>query len=219
METAIDSRSQPTSPTLIAPCRSLITLSVLNRPSTPLATCVFGATNSPQFKKKLRDSWKDLLGPVERTFLNDSAATSALKEELHSPKAGVFVSFSTDPAQKKRWELSANARVITPNGPGPPGAVEADLRSLSRDFGACIAIPLLFGQDFLDRCPRLLDDFWKFDNDLFPLMMIGVASSTPLKCIKDGVAARSRLLQEMETLYRRVDHYHGGAKQLTTGLT
>ncbi|KIX92354.1 uncharacterized protein Z520_11962 [Fonsecaea multimorphosa CBS 102226] len=175
-----------------------------------LVTRVFGAGDSPELKKKLEDSWKDLLAPVERMFLNDSAATSALEKSGIPQKASSFVSFSSNPAQMKRWELSANVRLITPDLPGQPGAVEADLQSLSRDFGACIAIPLLYGQDFLDRCSGLLDDFWKFDNDLFPLLMIGVPSWTPFKVIKDGVAARSRLLQEMEALYRRIDQFQRG---------
>jgi cytochrome P450 len=114
----------------------------------------------------------------------------------------------------KPWELSADVRVIRPDLPGKPGAVEVNLQSLARDFGACVAIPLLYGRDFLDRYPRLLDDFWKFDNDLFPLLMIGVpawvSAWAPFKPLRAGVAARARLLQEMEALYRRIDQHQRG---------
>ena len=67
-----------------------------------------------------------------------------------------------------------------------PGAVEANHQSLTRDFGACISIPLLYGHDFLERYPQLLDDFWKFDNDIFPLLMIGIPPWAPFKVMKEG---------------------------------
>ena len=82
--------------------------------------------------------------------------------------------------------------------------------TIARDFGACIAIPLLYGKDFLTRNPELLDDFWKFDNDAFPLLMIGMPTWTPLKMMKDGVAARLRLLTAMDAPYRRIDQYQSG---------
>ncbi|KIW92233.1 uncharacterized protein Z519_07217 [Cladophialophora bantiana CBS 173.52] len=134
-----------------------------------LFTCVFGAADSPELKKKLDDSWKDLLGPIERLFLNETAATEALEKSCIPQKAASFVSFSSNLDQMKRWELYADIRVIVPDLPGKPGAVEVNLQSLSRDFGACVAIPLLYGRDFSNRHTQLLDEFWKFDNDLFPL--------------------------------------------------
>lgn len=176
-----------------------------------LFTRVFGATDSAQLKVKLETSWKDLLKPIEEMFLNDTAATAALQRGGIFEKAGSFVSFSADMKQMKRWELSAGIRVIRPNSPNRPRAVEANLQSLARDFGACIAIPLLYGQDFLDRYSRLLDDFWRFDNDVFPLLMIGIPSWAPFRIMKEGVAARSRLLEEMDALYRRIDQYQKGA--------
>ncbi|KIW13148.1 hypothetical protein PV08_08335 [Exophiala spinifera] len=176
-----------------------------------LFTRVFGATDSPVLKAKLEDSWRDLLGPVERMFLDDAAATAALEKGGGVfQKAAGFVSFSSNPKRMRRWELSADVRVVKPDSPGRPGAVEANLQSLARDFGACIAIPLLYGQDFLARYPGLLDGFWNFDNDLFPLLAVGVPTWLPIKVVRDGLAARSRLLKETEALYRRIDQYQQG---------
>jgi cytochrome P450 len=175
-----------------------------------LFTRVFGATDSPELKKKLEDSWKDLLEPIERLFLNDAAAAAAIERGGIPQKVASFVTFSDNAERMKRWELSADIRVVTPELPGKPGVVEANLQSLARDFGACFAIPLLYGQDFLDRYPQLLDDFWKFDNDMFPLLMIGIPSWAPFKIMKEGLAARSRLLDEMEALYRRIDQAQRG---------
>ncbi|CBF82309.1 protein CYP550B2 [Aspergillus nidulans FGSC A4] len=173
-------------------------------------TRTFGGVDSPELKRKLKNSWKDLLAPIERLFLNDASAAAALDRACVLQQAASFVSFSSSPAQMKRWELSAGIRVIPPAESGSPHKVEANLQSLTRDFGACMAIPLLYGRHFLDGNPTLLDDFWKFDNELFPLLMIGVPEWTPLRIVKDGCAARARILRELEALYRRIDQSQCG---------
>ncbi len=175
-----------------------------------LFTRVFGATDTEELRKRVEKSRMDLLGPVERAFLNDSAATAALEKADIANTAALLVTFSSDTRYMKRWELSARIRLVTADSPDQPGNVEADLQSLVRDFGACISIPLLYGQDFLDRYPQLLDDFWKFDNDLFPLLMVGIPSWAPIQMMKEGLAARSRLADAMAALYRRIGQYQRG---------
>ncbi|KAL9040068.1 MAG: hypothetical protein Q9214_004630 [Letrouitia sp. 1 TL-2023] len=172
-----------------------------------LMTRICGATDSPELKRKSENSWKDLLEPIERLFLNDAAAAAAIERGGVFERAASFVTFSAD---VKRWESSAGVRVVTPDLPDKLGVVEANLHSLTRDFGACLAIPLLYGQDFLDRYSQLLDDFWKFDNDIFPLLMMGIPSWAPLRVMKEGLAARSRLVNELEALYRRIDQHQRG---------
>ena len=172
-----------------------------------ILTRVFGGVESSEFKRKLESTWRDLLPPIERMFLNDAAAAAAIERGNIPGKAASFVTFVTDRERMRRWELSADIRLVKPNVPDNRGVVEANLQSLTRDFGACIAIPLLYGQDFLDRYAQVLDDFWKLDNDLFPLMMIGVPPWAPFKKMKEGLAARSRLGNQMEALYRRIDQY------------
>lgn len=175
-----------------------------------LFTRVFGGDDSLEMKKKLKKSLKELLAPVERLFLNDAAAAAAIERGGVAQKAASFVSFSEDKRHMKRWELSAGIKVIVADSIEKcqsRGVVEADFQHLVRDFGACFAIPILYGQDFLDRNPLLLDDFWKFDNDAFPLLMIGFPTWTPLKIVKEGVASRSRLHSAIETFYRQIDKY------------
>jgi hypothetical protein len=149
-------------------------------------TRVFGAPDGIELKNNLDRSWRDLVVPLERLFLNDKNSVAAVERANVPQLANSFVTFSSDPAQMKRWEMSADIQVVTPNLPGKPGSVEANLQSLTRDFGACMAIPLLYGKDFLERCPQLLDDFWKFDNDLFPLLMIGMPLWAPFRMVKEG---------------------------------
>ncbi|KAI9373307.1 cytochrome P450 [Aspergillus egyptiacus] len=173
-------------------------------------TRVFGGMDSPDLKRKLENSWRDLLAPIERLFLSGASAAAAIERAGVPQQASFFITFSSDPAQLRRWEVSADVRVIQPAHRGQREKAEANLQSLTRDFGACMAIPLLYGRDFLDRSPKLLEDFWKFDNELFPLLMIGIPPWAPLNIVKDGCAARTRILRKMEALYRHVDQYQRG---------
>jgi len=170
---------------------------------------VFGGVDSLQFKEKLDASNKDLRTPIEKVFMNEIAATAALERACIPEKAKSFVSFQSNPRDMELWEHSAQIRVINPESGGVE-KVEANFQSLVRDFGACIAIPQLYGRDFLDRYPQALEDLWKFDNDLFPLLMIGLPLWAPLKVLKEGLAARTRLITELEALYRRIDQYQQG---------
>ncbi|KAI8657840.1 hypothetical protein NCS57_01163400 [Fusarium keratoplasticum] len=156
-----------------------------------LLTRVYGGVGSPALKKKLENSWRDFLPSMERRFLNESGATATIE-------------------RTQRWEVSADVRAISTDLQNSPAVVEANLHSLVRDFGACIAIPILYGNDFLDRNPRLLDDLWKFDSDLFIPLLLGVPTWAPFQVIKDGLGARSRLLSAMESLYRCIDQYQRG---------
>ncbi|KAK6699239.1 hypothetical protein SNK05_012056 [Fusarium graminearum] len=182
--------------------------------STPaqysLCTLVFGSTNSPQLRDKLHTSLKDLVPPLERTFLNDAASTAAVERSRVAERGASLVTFSSDPQHMERWELSAGIKVLQSEQPGIPGKVEANLQSLTRDFGACMSIPLIYGQDLLDRHPQLLDDFWVFDNELFPLLMVGIPTWAPFKMMQDGLKARTRIIDSLEGVYKRVEQERRG---------
>jgi len=143
-------------------------------------------------------------------FLSETAAAEAIDRAGIPEKVSSLITFSTpspnNPTPIQPWERSASIHVTTPGT-----AVEADFHSLIRDLGACIAIPLLYGHDFLNRYEQLLDDFWTFDNDLFLLCTIGLPTWLPFKKMRNGVAARTRLLTQMEALSRRIDQFQTGA--------
>ncbi|KAI1056424.1 hypothetical protein LB507_001659 [Fusarium sp. FIESC RH6] len=182
--------------------------------STPaqysLLTLVFGSPDSPQLRDKLHTSLKDLVPPLERTFLNDAASTAAVERSHIEERGASLVTFSSDRESMARWELSADVKVLQPEKPGIPGKVEANLQSLTRDFGACMSIPLIYGQDILDRHPQILDDFWVFDNELFPLLMVGIPQWAPFKMMQDGLKARTRIIDALEGVYKRVEQDRKG---------
>ncbi|RSL62656.1 hypothetical protein CEP54_005592 [Fusarium duplospermum] len=175
-----------------------------------LITRVYGGIDSPAFKRRVEKSWRDFIPSMEKLFLNESGATATIERARVAERASSLVTFSSDVRNMKRWEVSADVRSISKDLHISSPAVEANLYSLIRDFGACIAIPLLYGNDFLDRHPRLLDDLWKFDSDLFIPLLLGVPTWAPFKVIKEGLSARSRLLSAMESLYRCIDQYQKG---------
>ncbi|KAJ4256733.1 hypothetical protein NW762_008829 [Fusarium torreyae] len=179
-------------------------------PQYTLCTRVFGCVDTPELRGKLNKSMRDLLPPLERTFLNDAASTAALEKSSVPQRAASLITFSSDAEHMERWERSADIKVLQPELPGRPGKVETNLQSLIRDFGACISIPLIYGQDFLDRHETLLDDFWTFDNDLFPLLMVGIPTWAPFKMMQDGLKARARIIKQLEGVWRRVDQQQRG---------
>ncbi|KAF1945303.1 putative cholesterol 7-alpha-monooxygenase [Clathrospora elynae] len=173
----------------------------------------FGGTDSPAFKENVDSSWTKLKAPIEKKIiLNDVAAMSAMRKACIPEQAALFDSFSSSTRNTRRWAQATAINVITSDLPAEQtmATVEVNLQSLTRDFGAYIAISQLFGKDFLDRYPALLEDFWKFDNDLFPLLVTGIPSWAPFKTIKYGMAARTRPIHELEALNRRIIQYQHG---------
>ena len=171
---------------------------------------VFGGENPKGLREKIQEILIPINTATERLFTNEVNANAAAERADIPGKAASLVTFSDDPQNLARWEWSANVRVVTPNANGHGGAAEADLHNLIRDLGACVSIPQLYGQDFLDRSLTLLNDLWKFDNDLFPMLMVGVPEWAPFQVMKDGLAARSRLHQQLAALYKRADQYLKG---------
>ncbi|KAK3380726.1 putative cytochrome P450 [Lasiosphaeria ovina] len=171
---------------------------------------VFGRPDSPRWDRMYYESARQLTIPVERMFLNDAAATATLERGAIAKRAASFVTFSADPARTQPWEKSAGIRVVRPDTPGKPGAVEANLQSLTRDFGAHMAISLLYGRDFVARYTTLLEDFWRFDNDMFPLLMIGIPDWAPFRMMREAKASRTRLIDELEAFYRRLGQHSRG---------
>ncbi|KAK1056252.1 hypothetical protein LTR74_015038 [Friedmanniomyces endolithicus] len=129
-------------------------------------TRVFGGIDSAQLTTKLEASGKDLLRPIE-LLLNDNASTAALSRGGVVEKVSSFVTFSTDRARMNDWELAANIRNVTPDQPHSLGVIESNFESLTRDFG-----------DSFDRFSQILTEFWRFNNDIFPLSLIGLRHIT-----------------------------------------
>ncbi|KAK1775046.1 cytochrome P450 [Copromyces sp. CBS 386.78] len=172
----------------------------------------FGFPDTPILRKKVECTFKPWHSPVERVFNNEAGAAAAFERGNLSKMVSEFVSFSPEKEKMKRWELRADTKVIKPeDGSGKGGAIEANLSALIMDFGACFTIPPIFGHDLLDRNPHLLEDIWKFDH-VVPLLFINMPTWVPFKVMKEGMEARKRLLDGVESFSRRVTQLQRGEK-------
>lgn len=170
----------------------------------------FGAPVSRILRENFADFSRAMATAIERGFVNDATATAAIQRGHIPKKISDLLSFSEDPQAQRPWEKAASVKLILSHHPNKSQAVELDLRVLLQDLGACISIPLLYGQDFLDRNPRLLEDFWRFDNDAFPMLVLGAPTWLPITSFKDGIAARERLQKALTGFYERMEQYQKG---------
>lgn len=161
---------------------------------------VFGAApESPGLRADFAALNAALTAAVERGFVNNAAATAALARAHVARCVARLLSFEPDGRRQRRRERAARVVVVA-----------ADLDALLRDLGACIAIPLLYGADFLDRNPRLLADFWSFDNHAFPLLLAGAPAWLPVPSFREGLRARARLHDALAAFYRRLQQSERG---------
>lgn len=171
---------------------------------------VFGAKLSRDVSIEFMAINRKLTQIIERYFVNDAAATVSIQTADIPGKIDQLLSFSSDVKKQHRWERSGSIRVLSTDSEAQPGSVEADLELLMRDFGTCVSVPRLYGQDFLNRNQNLLDDFWKFDNNAFSLLIIGMPTWVPIKSFKEGLAARTRLHDALEGFYQRLNQFKRG---------
>ena len=172
--------------------------------SYTIVTRVFGSPDTRSYMVKYSAGINMLTKAVERLFLNETSCTGMLEKSNIPQLAASLVSFSSD---KALWERSANVKVIASESQQSQGTVEADLMHLARDFGACLAVNVLYGADLLKRNLELLDDLWRFDNDAFILLVLGVPTWAPISLLRKGLEARSRLHKALEGVYKRTDQY------------
>ncbi|KAI1075517.1 cytochrome P450 [Whalleya microplaca] len=171
---------------------------------------VFGGQNEADLREKMIRGQKELFAAVEKGFVNERNALDTIQKGNVAAKVHSLITISSESRGLNLWERNARHQLIQAETVSQPGVAEVSLENLIRDFGASIAIPLLYGSDFLERNPCLITDFWMFDNDAFPLLMVGIPSWTPIRIMRNGIAARTRLLEAVTSLYERIDRYQKG---------
>jgi cytochrome P450 len=171
---------------------------------------LFGYHNKEMPRAQYIRMHDEFMKTLSRDFVNDEAVIAKLSRADLGGKISSLISFSDEARLQQRWEQSATLRVITPDSKEQPGVVELDLQLFTRNLGSCIGIPLLYGQDFLDRNSSLLDDLHQFATEAIPFLILGAPVWLPLKSYQDGLAARARLHQSLAAVYKRIKQYHTG---------
>ncbi|WQF89202.1 Putative cytochrome P450 [Colletotrichum destructivum] len=161
---------------------------------------------------KWQASYKDLLLVLERTFLNEHGAANTLTAGNIPHRIANLVSYvdGSDKTALRGWERTADVKVIRPDTPEQPGIVELDLMNLLRDFGAHLAISLLFGEEWLAKYPECIEDLWKFEEQVL-FLSLGLPRWIPLRSFQEGDFARNRITERVGDLFRRISDYQDGA--------
>ncbi|OJD36777.1 cytochrome p450 [Diplodia corticola] len=180
---------------------------------------VFGGEDCKEMRDAMDRCQKDLFAAVEKGFVNESASLASIQKADVGSRTYSFITFSSNADHLNPWERAADHKLIQPESSTEPGVVEVGLENLIRNYGTAIAIPLLYGSDFLQRNPRLIEDFWKFDNVVFPLRMVGIPEWAPIKSLKEGLAARTRVLEALLSLYERIDKHIRGDESLDCDMS
>ncbi|KAL0941576.1 uncharacterized protein CTRU02_204339 [Colletotrichum truncatum] len=174
-----------------------------------------GGTNKED-GETLHTKWqaahKDLLAALERTFLNEHGAAGALTDGDIPKRIASLISYVDGNVKSslKGWERTANIKVTRPDTPEQPGIVEVDLMNLLRDFGAHMAISLLFGEEWLARYPECIEDLWKFEEQVL-FLSLGLPRWIPLRSFKEGDKARNRMTDRVGELFKQISDYQDGA--------
>ena len=168
---------------------------------------VFGSPVEPLVRDGYVEMSSQLTSIVEKDFVNDQAATRNLRRLPLADRASKLVTFEESPQKQKPWERVAQAKVVSK---GSNGVVEASLHELVRNYGSDMSTSAYYGQDFLDRNPDIVEDFWRFDNDGFPFLAIGIPTWAPIGIFQAALASRARLAAALKLVYRMVDQYDEG---------
>ncbi|KAF2089166.1 cytochrome P450, partial [Saccharata proteae CBS 121410] len=171
---------------------------------------VFGVKETPGLRERHRRATKGLQSAVDRGFLHEGSVSEKMSRADIPGKAASLISFASKPEDLRIWERSCNPRLVPARKAGENHGAEVSLFRLMRDFGAHIAMMSLYGVDFCYRHKELLEDFWKFDNDCFPLLVIGMPQWLPIKPLKEGLAARARMRDALTEYYERLEQYQNG---------
>ncbi|WYZ36327.1 hypothetical protein EsH8_XII_000077 [Colletotrichum jinshuiense] len=170
-----------------------------------------GKEEGEELHTSWQSSYKDLLTALERTFLNEHGAANALASGNIPKRMSNLVSYvdGSDKTLLKAWERTAGVKVIRPDTAEQPGIVEVDLMNLLRDFGAHLAISLLFGDKWLENYPECIEDLWKFEEQVL-FLTLGLPRWLPLRSFREGNAARTRMTGQVGELFKKISDFQDG---------
>ncbi|EKG16137.1 Cytochrome P450 [Macrophomina phaseolina MS6] len=162
-----------------------------------------GVQDSKTLYDKYFAASRELLIAVEKEFLNETGTIIAIERGDIKGKVAKLVSFSTQP--REFWEQRAAPKLLQDD------VVELDLASAVRDLTAHVALEVIYGKDFVDRCgAHFIPDMWYFMDNAFLPLLVGLPTWLPFNSIRNGVAACTRLRDRLADLFRRIEQYQSG---------
>ncbi|KAM7191292.1 cytochrome P450 [Naviculisporaceae sp. PSN 640] len=141
---------------------------------------------------------------IARDFINESAVIATLNRGDIGGKISDLITFSDTSSAQTPWERLGNVKISN------SVAEVDDLESMLKALSSCIAMPLLYGHDYLQRTPNVLEDWDCFASNAVSLLALGIPSWVPIPSFQRGIAARGRLLESLAGVYRRIRQHHEG---------
>jgi cytochrome P450 len=171
---------------------------------------VFGFRQSQW--EAFRPALPDMNEVVSRSLLENPGleeTTETWKRFIESTIPDM-ISFSSSPIDMSPWERAANAQ-LDASGINP--SVEIDMFKLLQYTMASISTPAIFGLDFVDNYPALLNDLFEMDVS-FAMFAKGVPWWTPYVPYRKSYDARRRLLRYMTKWHQAMDRAKSGEEQI-----
>ena len=142
-------------------------------------------------------------------MLRESFVTKALRGTIEGlqDRTWNLISGCPSPVDQAAWERSGQVGIVSEgdSSGSKPFIAEANLHLLLRDFVGDLATKVLFGHEFMENNPEVLQDLWLMDSK-FNMSLAGLPSWWP------GMAApcnaRERILKAIE------DHHDALARYL-----
>ena len=118
-------------------------------------------------------------------------------------------------AEERPWLRDASPSI--PAYPLASGKTESrlcsdlnvDLYTLARDFTAQVSITVLAGRDFVKSYPGFTHNLFTMDSG-FALMALGLPSWLPIRLMRDALAARTKMVDSLDSFQRRLDSVTSG---------
>ena len=143
---------------------------------------------------KMQNAFEPLFGAVSKNLLQESHARRVV-HGTYDLLCSLVPTLITAPAP---WLVNIDYVA------NKDGSADVDLHQLTRDFTTHVSIRMLAGSDFLAKNPNFPTDLFTLDG-AFPLFALGLPAWTPLAVIQNAVAARKRLLAQVESFSERIE--------------
>ncbi|MCJ1323991.1 hypothetical protein MMC10_000653 [Thelotrema lepadinum] len=159
-----------------------------------LTVRVFGSREHT--RAELEPLFESLFGAVSKHLLQESHARSLI-QNTYSLLCSLVPTFTTI-STSAPWLVNANPH------PNRDGSISLDLYPAIRDFTTYVSTRMLAGSDFQSTYPSFPTDLFALDS-AFTLLALGLPTWTALPLVRNAIAARKRLLSQLEAFAERIE--------------
>ena len=169
---------------------------------------VFGADASQ------KQAYDVIFDHAQSTVVNDDVTMDLMAKvcaeiQLRAPD---LVSFSESIVDQNIWERPANPSVTQqPHGMTLRPAVEVAFFTLVRHFVGHACLTAIFGREFLEHFPWVLEDLLTLD-DGWNYLAVGILRWVPLQDLNKACGARKSLLKTIESFNKALDAHAIGTE-------